>query len=96
VWLCVVAFDPSASLITILIAVPLIFVLMNLPISIGDIGLLEFACTFVLGVFGVSATVVLSAVILLRFKSITGAILGWILYISLPKSKVDDLQQAAD
>lgn len=92
IWLCVVAFDPSVKLYTILVAVPLVFVLMNLPISIGDIGLLEFACALVLGVFGVSAAVVLSAVILLRLKSISGAVLGWLLYISLPQSKVDDLR----
>jgi uncharacterized membrane protein YbhN (UPF0104 family) len=56
-----------------LLAVPVVMLVMNVPLSVGNIGVLEFAYTVVLGAFGVSPTAALSTVMLMRVKMILAA-----------------------
>jgi glycosyltransferase 2 family protein len=79
-WIGVRVFDPDASLAGVALAVPLIMFLMNIPVSIGGIGVMELAHVFVLGAVGIDPAVALSAAVLLRFKSLTAAAAGWIFY----------------
>jgi hypothetical protein len=61
-------------------AVPVILFIMNLPFSIGGIGLMEFAYSFTLGVFGVQPAVAISTALLMRAKSLLDAGIGGLLY----------------
>jgi len=83
VWVSSLAFDSNLSFISMLVAVPVILFIMNLPISIGGIGLMEFAYTFTLALFGTSSSIALSTALLIRAKSILDAIIGGILYASV-------------
>src|SRR3972149_9285641 len=76
------------SLIFQLVAVPVILFIMNIPFSIGGIGLMEFAYVFTLPLFGASTSLALSTVLLIRAKSILDSVFGGILYLSLNKDKV--------
>ena len=60
---------------------------MNIPFSIGGIGSMEFAYVFTLPLFGASASLALSTVLLIRAKSILDSILGGIFYLVLNKQK---------
>ena len=79
-WLNIAVFDSATPFMPILIALPLIMVIMNIPLSIGNIGATEFAYTIVLSAFGVPPSVALAAVLLYRFKTFTAAGMGAILY----------------
>jgi len=81
-WVSISVFDPTARLSDLIIAVPIIMFLMNLPISIGGIGITEFAHVFVLGVVGIDPAIALSTTVLMRFKTLLGAGLGWLVYTS--------------
>ena len=90
VWLCIIAFDSSISIFSVALAVPIIMIIMNMPISIGNIGILEFSHVVVLGMFGVDSAVVLSAIFIIRLKSLFAASLGWIYFSIL------DVESPAD
>jgi glycosyltransferase 2 family protein len=79
-WIGVRVFDPDASPWGVALAVPLIMFLMNIPVSIGGIGVMELAHVFVLGAVGIDPAVALSAAVLLRCKSLAAAAAGWIFY----------------
>lgn len=81
IWLCLLAFDVTIPLLVPLLGVPLIMVLMNLPISVGGIGLAEFGFTVVFGAMGVAPETALAAVLLLRLHTFYMAGIGWILYL---------------
>lgn len=74
-WLDVAPFAPSTPLLPVLIATPFIMFIMNIPLSLGNVGLMEFAYTVVLGLFGIPPSVALSAAVLHRLKSFIAA--GW-------------------
>ena len=80
VWVSVLAFNAQISFISTLVAVPVILFIMNLPFSIGGIGLMEFAYSFTLGLFGVNPTVAISTALLMRAKTILDAGIGSFLY----------------
>jgi hypothetical protein len=80
VWVSALVFDDGIQLSSILVATPIIMFIMNLPISIGGIGLMEFAYTFILGLFGISSTVAISTALLMRFKTLIEAGIGGLLY----------------
>ncbi len=80
VWVSALAFGSDLSFLTMLTAVPIILLLMNLPISIGGIGLMEFAYSFTLGLFGATPTLAISTALLIRAKSFLYAGLGGLLY----------------
>jgi uncharacterized protein (TIRG00374 family) len=79
VWVSAMAFNQDVSFTGILVAVPAILLIMNLPISIGGIGLMEFAYTFTFEIIGYSSTLGLSTALLIRAKTfIDGGIGGFI------------------
>ena len=88
VWLSALAFGDELNFISVLIAVPVILFIMNIPFSIGGIGLMEFAYVFTLPLFGASTSLALSTVLLIRAKSILDSVFGGILYLTLNKDKL--------
>lgn len=81
IWLCLLAFESSTPFMVALLGVPLIMVLMNLPISVGGIGLAEFGFTVVFGAMGVAPETALAGVLLLRLHTFYMAGIGWVLYL---------------
>lgn len=79
-WLSTLTFDSQVGLWPVLMVAPVIFFIRNLPISVGDLGLSEFAYIAVLSLIGVSPVVALSAALLLRVNNILSAVLGGLLY----------------
>ena len=80
-WVSVLAFGSDLSFLNMLVAVPIILFIMNLPVSIGGIGLMEFAYSFTLGLFGATPTLAISAALLIRAKSFLFAGIGGLFYI---------------
>ncbi len=80
VWVSASAFDSNISFVTMLVAVPVIMFIMNLPFSIGGIGLTEFAYSFTLGLFGINPAVAISTALLMRLKTLMVAGMGSLLY----------------
>ncbi|WP_424097885.1 lysylphosphatidylglycerol synthase transmembrane domain-containing protein [Moorena producens] len=80
VWVSALTFNADINFISTLVAVPVIMFIMNLPFSIGGIGLTEFAYTFTLGIFGVNPAVAISTTLLMRLKTFIDAGLGGLLY----------------
>ena len=74
-WLTLRVFSDIGFLET-LVANPILMIIMNLPLSIGNIGIMEFAYTFVMPVFGVGAQAALSAALLMRVKMLLAALGG--------------------
>ena len=82
VWVSALAFSPTIQFASIVVAVPAIMLLMNLPISVGGIGLMEFAYTIVFELFGYGAAIGLSIALLMRFKTILDGVAGGMLYVA--------------
>ena len=74
------AFSPEIGFQELCVAVPLIMFIMNLPISMGGIGLMEFAFIFIFDISGYSSTLALSTALLMRIKSFFDAGIGGMLY----------------
>lgn len=87
VWITSKAFGDELDFLTCLIAVPVILFIMNIPFSIGGIGLMEFGYVFTLTLFGISPSLAISTALLIRAKGILDAIFGGIFYISLNRDK---------
>ena len=85
VWLSAKAFGDELTLAGLMVAVPVILFIMNIPFSIGGIGLMEFAYVFTLPLFGASTSLALSTVLLIRAKSIIDSVFGGIFYLALNK-----------
>ena len=73
-------FNIDVSFADMLIATPIIMVIMNLPISFGNIGLMEFAYTNVFLLMGYGPELGLSVAVLMRLKSFVDGALGGILH----------------
>jgi uncharacterized membrane protein YbhN (UPF0104 family) len=54
---------------------------MNLPVSIGGIGLMEAAFTFFFPLFGYSAALAVSTALLMRLKNILYGLAGGLLHL---------------
>lgn len=80
VYVTALAFSTEVQFSEILVAVPLIMFIMNLPISIGGIGLMEFAFIFIFEISGYSSALALSTALLMRIKIFFDAGLGGLLY----------------
>jgi len=80
VYVTALAFSAEVRFSELLVAVPLIMFIMNLPISIGGIGLMEFAFIFIFDISGYSSALALSTALLMRFKSFFDAGIGGLLY----------------
>lgn len=92
VWVSAMAFNQDVSFMAILVAVPAILLIMNLPISIGGIGLMEFAYTFTFEIIGYSSALGLSTALLMRSKTfIDGGIGGLIHLFYFKDDKKDNI-----
>ena len=80
VYITALVFDVDVSFVDILIATPIIMVIMNLPISFGNLGLMEFGYTAVFGLLGYGPELGLSVAILMRLKSFFDGAIGGILH----------------
>jgi uncharacterized protein (TIRG00374 family) len=83
VWVSALAFGSKIGFLTILLLVPVVLFIMNLPISIGGLGLMEFALSFTFGLVGGSAQLALSTALLIRAKNLLDAAAGGVLYAVL-------------
>ncbi|WP_417908599.1 lysylphosphatidylglycerol synthase transmembrane domain-containing protein [Candidatus Electronema sp. PJ] len=82
VWGTALAFFPDVSFASMLIAVPAIMLVMNLPVSIGGIGLMEAAFAFFFPLFGYTTALAVSVALLMRFKNILYGIAGGFLHLT--------------
>ena len=80
VWVSALVFDGDVALQGVAVAVPIIMVVMNLPVSIGGIGLMEMAYTYGFDTIGMGATLGLSTALLMRIKTILDALIGGCLH----------------
>lgn len=80
VWLALRVFEPTVGFAPMLIAVPIVMFVVNIPLSVGNVGIMEFAYTFVLGAFGVSPHAALAAALLMRLKMVLAAAGGGVIY----------------
>jgi hypothetical protein len=82
-WISVRVFDGTVALSDMLIAVPLIMFIMNIPVSMGNLGIMEFGYTVVLMQFGISGEAALAAALLMRLKLLVGGAVGAILHVAM-------------
>ncbi len=87
VWVSSLAFNSETNFYTILIGVPVILIIMNLPVSIGGIGLMEFAYIFTFELIGYSPALGLSTALLMRFKTFIDAGAGGLIHLLLLKDR---------
>ena len=80
VYITASVFQADVALLDIALATPIIMLLMNIPLSLGNIGLMEFAYVNVLQIMGYSPALGLSIAVLMRLKSFFDAGLGAALY----------------
>ncbi len=80
VWVSALVFAPEVRLADMASAVPLIMFIMNLPVSIGGIGLMEFAYVFILGIYGLSPAAAISTALLMRLKTLLVGGTGGLLF----------------
>lgn len=83
VWISALAFSSEIDFVTCLVAVPIILFIMNIPLSIGGIGLMEFGFVFTFSLFFISPSLSLSTALLIRAKTILDSVIGGFLYIAL-------------
>jgi len=76
VWVSALAFDKSVGLVDMIIAVPFIMLIMNLPVSIGGLGLMEASYTVAFQLLGYSAELGLITALLMRGKAILDGLVG--------------------
>ena len=87
VWISALPFDPRIDFTGILIAVPMVMIIMNIPISIGGIGLMEFAYTFTFELVGYSPVLAISVALLMRLKTFVDAGIGGIIYMFISQDR---------
>ena len=80
VYVTALVFEMDVVFMDILIATPIIMLIMNIPLSVGNIGLMEFAYINVLQLMGYSPALGLSVAILMRLKSLLDGALGGLLH----------------
>lgn len=97
VYVTALVFSQDIVFIDILVATPIIMLIMNVPLSIGNIGLMEFAYSKVFDLMGYSPAIGLSVAILMRLKSLfdgaMGGVLQPIILQSQPQLEQQDNQQ---
>ena len=96
VWISARALGLDLSLLDLMAAVPIILFIMNLPISIGGIGLMEFAYSFILGIYGATPTLAISTGLLMRAKSFVYAAVGGLLYALVSDGYFSGTESALD
>lgn len=76
VWTSALAFDRGVAVVDMIIAVPIIMLVMNLPVSIGGLGLMEASYTVGFELLGYSAELGLTTALLMRAKTLIDALIG--------------------
>ncbi len=76
-------FDVEVPLSTLVTAVPVMYIVFMMPISVGGIGLQEWTFLVVLGMIGVPAAVALSVGLLCRAREVSFSIVGGASYALL-------------
>ena len=79
VWVSALAFDQGVTLVDMVIAVPVIMLIMNLPVSIGGLGLMEASYTIAFELLGYSAELGLITALLMRAKALLDGLIGGLL-----------------
>lgn len=79
VWVSALAFDQRVALTDMIIAVPVIMLIMNLPVSIGGLGLMEASYTIAFELLGYSAELGLITALLMRAKAVLDGLVGGLL-----------------
>jgi glycosyltransferase 2 family protein len=87
VWVGALAFTDAVSFQKIFIAVPVILLIMNIPLSIGGLGLMEFAYAFTFELVGYDSALALSVALLMRLKSFIDAFIGGIIYLLINRGR---------
>lgn len=86
VWVTALAFNTEVVFTDLLVAVPLILFIANIPLSIGGIGLMEYSYIFVFDIFGYSTALAISVAMLMRFKSLIDGSLGGVFYLCFTRN----------
>lgn len=73
-------FNVDVDLHAIVLATPVIMLLMNIPLSIGNHGIMEFAFTMTFELLGLGAILGLSTALLIRLKSFLDGAIGAVLH----------------
>ena len=94
VYLGTLAFGYRASFADVAIATPIVLVVAMIPISLGGIGLSEWAYLFVFERLGMPGALGLSVGLLMRAKALLFGMLGGLAYASLP-TKIDKAELAS-
>ncbi|CAK8723947.1 hypothetical protein KKHLCK_13455 [Candidatus Electrothrix laxa] len=87
VWVSTCVFLPDASLFSMLLIVPALMLIMNLPVSIGGAGLLEAGFAILFPLFGYPLAVALSTALLVRCKFLVYGMTGGLLHLNRIKEK---------
>ncbi len=87
------AFDLNVDLQAIILATPVIMLLMNIPLSIGNHGIMEFSFTMAFELLGLGAILGLSTALLIRLKSFLDGGIGAALHPIYSTVKTNDIQQ---
>ena len=69
-------FELDIDFNAIILATPVIMLLMNIPLSIGNHGIMEFSFTMTFELLGLGAILGLSTALLLRLKSFLDGAIG--------------------
>lgn len=80
VYVSSLAFGAAVSIASLAVIVPLILLISMLPLSIGGIGLQEWAYFFTFSQVGIAGTVGLSVALLMRLKGVVWGIFGGAMY----------------
>lgn len=80
VYVTALVFDLDIKLLDMLVATPIIMLIMNIPLSVGNIGLMEFAYYQIFQMLGYSPALGLSVAILMRIKSLLDGLMGGVLH----------------
>ncbi len=80
VYVTALVFQTDVSFADVLLATPVIMLLMNLPISLGNLFLMEASYTGVLVLMGYSPALGLSIAVTMRLKSVFDGLLGGVLH----------------
>ena len=80
VFVTALVFDLNVDFTDMLLATPIIMLLMNLPISLGNLFLMEASYTGVFALMGYSPALGLSVALTMRFKSLFDGLMGGILH----------------
>lgn len=96
VYVTALVFEHQISFQDMLIATPIIMLIMNLPISIGNFGLMEFGYASIFQLMGYEPVLGLSVALLMRLKSLFDGALGGVLHpFYIIRSDTDSAVQKA-